>query len=356
MVMYIFNSDSIGAGIRAYLGQDDALFIKSGVLVASTDGNTTIRAGGYGTALHIDGQVISYELCLEVGLVAPSLHVSTYLGETSVVRSYLGTAIALNFAEHTIEMHGKVFATLDGLQLSRGDGAESYITNAGTIQANQRAIFLETLDDVFIENTGMISGDTAGIWVQGASGDVWIANSGTIKSGTSGITNIGDGALHIENSGLIRLGAVLGDQSDIYDGRLGRITGTLVAGAGDDTVKGGTSDESFEGGAGRDLLSGGAGADHFIYADAGDSTLEVGGRDRITDFSHKSHDIIDFSSLIPGELDFVGKSRFSGEDEIRYQISGKSTFVYVNLDADPEAEMAIQFAGKIKFVESDFSI
>ena len=157
-------------------------------------------------------------------------------------------------------------------------------------------------------------------------------------------------------SGLIRLGAILGDQADIYDGRLGRITGTLVAGAGDDTVKGDTSDESFEGGAGRDLLSGGAGADHFIYADAGDSTLEASGRDRITDFSHKSHDIIDFSTLIPGELDFVGKSQFSSIDEIRYQISGKSTFVYVNLDADPAAEMAIQFAGKIKFVQADFSI
>ncbi|UVC10324.1 calcium-binding protein [Rhizobium sp. TH2] len=356
MVMHIFNSDSIGAGIRAYLGQDDALFVKSGVLVASTDGSTTIRAGGFGTVLHIDGQVISENLCLDIGTTAPSLYMSIYLGESSVVRSYLGTAIALHFAEHTIEMHGKVFATLDGLQLSLGDGAESYIANAGTIDADLRGIFLETLDDVFLENTGMINGDTAGIWVQGTSGDVWITNSGTIKSSTSGITNIGDGALHIENSGLIRLGAFLGDQSDIYDGRLGRITGTLVAGAGDDTVKGGTSDESFQGGAGRDLLSGGGGADQFIYVNAGDSTLEVSGRDLISDFSHKGRDIIDFSTLIPGELDFVGKSHFSGADEIRYQISGKSTFVYLNLDADPEAEMAIQFAGKIKFVESDFSI
>jgi hypothetical protein len=355
MALQVFNSDSIGPGIQANLGTDD-LFVKAGVLLASTDGSSTISANGVGNILHIDGQVISDGLCLDLGFpdIGPQ-QINTYLGASSVVRSYGGTAIALFGADHTIEMQGKVFAEGLGLSLIGGDGSESFITNDGLISAGHTGVLVDTADYTTIENSGKIDGDVAGIWIQGTSGGIRIVNSGTIK-GEQGIVNVSDSGIVIENSGLIRLGAQLGNEDDTYDGRFGRITGDLLAGTGDDTIKGGASDERFQGEAGRDLISGGGGADMFIYNVAGDSTLDSAGRDLITDFSHKSRDIIDFSNLIGGELDFVGKSHFSGADEIRFQIIGKSTFVYVNLDTDSEAEMAIQCSGKIKFVQSDFAI
>jgi hypothetical protein len=66
MALQVFNSDSIGPGIQANLGTDD-LFVKAGVLLASTDGSSTISANGVGNILHIDGQVISDGLCLDLG-------------------------------------------------------------------------------------------------------------------------------------------------------------------------------------------------------------------------------------------------------------------------------------------------
>lgn len=355
MALQIVDTDIVTIGDIKSLGTTDDLYVKAGVLLGSTSASTCVTSTGVGQVVHIEGQLVSDFRCLELGTDSAAAGNETYLGASSILRSFGEAAVLLRGGGHMFEAHGKIFAQIYAIAMQAGTGSDSALTNTGLLSAQDTGVFVDTSDVVTIENSGVIAGDLDGIWIQGSSGGVTIINSGTIK-GAQGVVNVSTGSLTIENSGLIRRGAELGGQSDSYDGTTGRITGTLKARAGDDTIKGGVYDESFEGDAGKDLLTGGKGADMFIYVDAGDSTLGATGRDLITDFSRKNHDVVDFSTLIEGELDFVGKAQFSGENEVRYKISGGSTFVYVNLDSDSTAEMAIQFTGRIKFVEADFAL
>jgi hypothetical protein len=355
MALQVINSDLVGTGDQVTLGTDDDVYVAAGVVVASTDGNLCIAANGADHIVHVEGQLATDSYAIQLGLGNATVDCQTYLGTDSIVRSFGTVALALYGGGHTVEMRGKVFAEAYGVQLVEGTGVDSFVTNSGTISANDTGCYFETDDYVYLDNSGVIKG-VDGIYVSGGGG-MSIDNSGTIKGSLHGIETFGDaGAFNIANSGTIRLGAILSGVADIYRGQEGRITGDLVAGAGDDTIMGGAYGERFEGDAGRDIMTGGAGADFFIYVDDGDSTLHADGRDIIGDFSHRQRDIVDFSTLITGELDFVGKAQFSGDNEIRYKIIGQTTYVYVNLDNDSTAEMAIQFGGKIKFGETDFAL
>lgn len=358
MALQVFNTDTVSTGVIANLGTDDDLYVKAGVLLASTDASVVVSASGSGQTLHIDGQVVSdttFAISVDGGN-------HLYLGESSLVRSFNSDAINLAGSDTSIEMNGRVFADNYGLLLSGSGAAESDVTNTGTIFGRDTGCLFVTSDFVTLDNSGVISG-SAGVWTQG-SGNVSITNSGTIKGSSTGITNLGTGTLSIENAGLIRLGIYLGSESDSYDGRLGRVIGTVEAGAGNDTIKGGTSNERFQGDTGRDILSGGAGADMFIYLAAADSTNAIAGRDLIGDFSHRSHDILDVSSIDArpatggdDDFSFVGTSAFSSTSgQIRYAIQGNSTFVYFNTDTDKAAEMTIELTGKIHLVASDFAL
>jgi len=355
MALQVFNSDSVGPGYQANIGTDDDLYVKAGVLLASTD-FAAVYGEGIGQSVHIDGTLVSVAGTIEWG---PFSAIETgndlLLGASSLLKCFGGAgsaAVLLTGGDWDIDMRGFVFSTGQGLQVADGTGADSTITNSGEISVALRAITILSADNFVIDNSGIVRGLGTAISASG-DGVVNLENSGKIVGNVDGA---GSGVLRIENSGVIKGIVQLGAQADIYDGQFGALKGAIEGGAGDDKIIGGTEKTRIQGDAGRDLITGGLGADLFIYNVAGDSTLDASGRDLITDFSHKSRDIIDFSTLIPGELDFVGKSHFAGADEIRFQVIGKSTFVYVNLDADQEAEMAIQCTGKIKFVQADFAI
>ena len=79
----------------------------------------------------------------------------------------------------------------------------------------------------------------------------------------------------ITNRGTFQGDIILGAGDDTYNGRDGRIEGSVSGGDGKDTIVGGSDNDVFSGGAGNDKLDGGAGND-TLTGGAGYDTL-IGG-------------------------------------------------------------------------------
>lgn len=137
---------------------------------------------------------------------------------------------------------------------------------------------------------------------------------------------------------------------------------TLLGGDGDDTLNGGESADKLTGGAGADRLTGGTGADTFIFTALSDSTVDVAGRDRITDFSRSQVDRIDLSAIdanarVAGNqaFKFIGDSSFSGAGgELRYVQNASITYVYADVDGDRRSDLVIRLDSSMDLRASDF--
>jgi Ca2+-binding RTX toxin-like protein len=163
----------------------------------------------------------------------------------------------------------------------------NFITNSGTITVT---------DDTAASDSAGISVDWTG------TVDIW--NSGTIQADYAILRDFGftggDGTLSIYNSGnligdvdllftefagdtrnvrLINTGSIDGevkltDGNDLFDSRIGSVSGPvsgnagadqLLAGLGAQSLSGGDGNDLLSGGRGNDILTGGAGADVFRY-------------------------------------------------------------------------------------------
>ncbi len=125
----------------------------------------------------------------------------------------------------------------------------------------------------------------------------------------------------------------------------------LIGLAGDDVVTGG---------AGTDVMTGGAGADRFVF-NAGDSGATAATADRITDFSRAEGDKIDLSAvdarpdlLLEQHLTFVPGGHFTAPGQVTSWVDGNTTWVAVNLNADPAPEMLIRLDGVVTLTAADF--
>lgn len=134
------------------------------------------------------------------------------------------------------------------------------VVNHGSIQAATEAVRFRTGAgyETLLVNSGTIGGD-----VTGALGVEHIHNTGLID----GTLELNGGADLVVNAGVIA-GAELGDGADMLRNLgSGVVSGAVDGGAGADTLIGGTGNDSFIGGTGDDLLVG----------HGGDDTLEGGG-------------------------------------------------------------------------------
>ena len=109
--------------------------------------------------------------------------------------------------------------------------------------------------------------------------------------------------------------------------------------ARNDRLDGGDGRDAILGGAGSDTMAGGAGGDRFVFraGDAGDA----GGVDRIVDFA-VGQDRIDLSPL-PGLVEFIGGSGFSGAGGagVRVSARGLSSVVQVDMDGDGRVDLRL---------------
>ncbi|MCB9994382.1 MAG: calcium-binding protein [Hyphomicrobiaceae bacterium] len=166
------------------------------------------------------------------------------------------------------------------------------ITNSGSI-SGVAGISIADSVDLKIINSGEISGrGSAAVSVDANSAAVNIINKG-VMSGAGGVAISGN-ALDdvVRNSGDIFGDINLGGGADTFNGRFGRVDGTVSGDAGDDTligsqvdddvINGGADNDTIKGRAGDDIIGGDAGIDH-LYAGKGNDEL-TGGTER--DFFH----------------------------------------------------------------------
>lgn len=171
---------------------------------------------------------------------------------------------------------------------------QPYLVNSGTITATDDTAAVDSVGldvDVVangtIWNSGTISSDIA----------LRLANSGSFSSSgfttriynsgvLNGLVELGTYDDVLVNSNEINGSINLGGGNDIYDGRTGKLSGSVDGYDGDDVILAGAGDQAIHGGFGSDYLSGGVGSD-VLTGGAGQDTFrfETGfGADQILDF------------------------------------------------------------------------
>ncbi len=130
--------------------------------------------------------------------------------------------------------------------------------------------------------------------------------------------------------------------------------------AGNDRLDGGTGDDRLVGGSGLDHLAGGAGADTFVWLSITDTSPFADQADVVLDFDGSEGDILNLLSVDAREdrdgaqaFRFIGTADFTQSGQVRYAIEGDETVVYLNTDADSEAEGVIRLAG-IHVLQADW--
>jgi glucose/arabinose dehydrogenase len=136
---------------------------------------------------------------------------------------------------------------------------------------------------------------------------------------------------------------------------------SLSGNAGDDRVYGDAGRDTIIGSAGKDWLSGGAGSDIFRWQSVGAVGAALDRADVVRDFSQRDHDRLDLSRIDANSLragnqafSFIGKGDFTAAGQIRYEIAGSEAHVFLNTDADPDAEGIIRLSGLHSLKAADF--
>lgn len=131
----------------------------------------------------------------------------------------------------------------------------------------------------------------------------------------------------------------------------GRAGGDELQGAdGNDTLSGAEGADVLFGGKGADVLQGGTGAfvDRFVFRAATDSTVAIGGRDRIEDFDASgTADILDFTAFNIATFDFrtdgvLVAAQGTAQARAIETISGWT--LQIDLNGDRKVDMAIDVA------------
>jgi Ca2+-binding RTX toxin-like protein len=136
----------------------------------------------------------------------------------------------------------------------------------------------------------------------------------------------------------------------------------LDGGAANDKLLGAEGNDILVGGLGKDNLTGGLGSDQFRFVNVADSTPKA--FDVIVDFSPLQGDKIDMSLIdadagLKGDQQFIldvaeSSSPALGHISVAHDFFGRKTYVHVNCDADPEADMTIQLKGLVDLGKADF--
>ncbi len=130
---------------------------------------------------------------------------------------------------------------------------------------------------------------------------------------------------------------------------------SAIGNGGNNKLEGNIGNNTLRGMEGIDRLTGRAGADTFVWGDIfeGEDSTNTDFVDHIIDFSAGEGDRIDLQGIdadptAPGDqaFTFVGDIRIGGfpglvVGEVGYIVGTVSTVIYVNMDADPVAEMKI---------------
>jgi Ca2+-binding RTX toxin-like protein len=340
MALTIISTDTVVSGIAfSYSANGDDLYVKEGVLLASTD-SEGVRVNFFSdTTTQIDGTLVSAFRAYETfGLVSRLV-----IGATGSVRSFNNTSTdaGILFFEGfgSLVNHGEIdtpetiaayFGGSEAEVLNTGSvtgttgvqfagGSNTRLMNTGTIFANGnfdgtidsyegRGVYLQKNGWLHNSATGVIgsmASGGSGILLSDSSGGSVIENFGQITAGFgTGIdlrgVYLGEGLIRVTNAGLVTgtvasltgsinadsvtnrgtlLGSVgMGVGNDTLDNRGGTIDGDVVLGDGNDLFdnRGGAVIGSMDGGLGNDTFRMGVGIE-TIDGGTGIDTIDFRG-------------------------------------------------------------------------------
>ncbi|MDQ0323141.1 Ca2+-binding RTX toxin-like protein [Pararhizobium capsulatum DSM 1112] len=253
MALQIFGFNSIGTGLRADLTTADSVFVAVGITVGSNDNSSISGTGSYHTA-NIQGTVVGGSngiLLGDDGSADSNQHL--IVGENGYIGAFANWGATLRGFDSLVENDGTIFSSFVALLID------------GTNAASQSTVI----------NTGLIDGGLYGIFHSGSE-TLNVENNGTIKSGHFAYVSTNASAIdQITNTGKMDGTLFLGGGNDVFDSRLGTLSGTVNADAGSDKLYGSALADTFYGGDDGDTISGYAGNDK-LYGDNGNDAL-VGG-------------------------------------------------------------------------------
>lgn len=233
MALQIKRVNIVGAGIGVSLGTVDSVVVGPGVLVASS-GTMGISGDGANHQASIYGSVFAATVGVFLGNDATNdHHQRLYVGaEGDLWGGTQGARIVGH--DSRVYNHGSIHGENAGLVLSGVGTGDTLVYNYGTIHSAGTGISRQGTGDtesLTISNFGRISGDSFSYNSNGANAIDKVFNRGSMI-------------------GTIDLG--LGN--DLYDGRGGKVFGSILGGAGNDFFLLGTSAEAINGGTGTDVL------------------------------------------------------------------------------------------------------
>jgi Ca2+-binding RTX toxin-like protein len=256
--------------------------------------------------------------------------------------------------------------------ISMGGGSDVYDGRGGTLKGTlfggdgDDTYFVDDATTNIVESLGNGT-DTVIASVSYALGDslenINLTGADDINATGNVLGNIinGNAGNNVLRAGLGRDNVSGGAGDDIVRGGAGN--DRLKGGSGDDLLRGGAGNDNLKGGSGADVLIGGAGRDRLLGQDGSDvfrfnkalHSPDSGAGDEIGDFT-RGEDVIDLSRLVPGTLEIIGSSGFSGigQGEVRIIASGSDTIVRIDVDGDGSADMGILVAGVSTLNDLDF--
>ncbi len=275
MTLQIASTDTIGPGYRITLTGTDSLFVKAGVLVASTDGIGVLATGNY-SSITVAGSIAAEEYGIRAGspsLTSSGMRVSILSGGsvTSVGTSAVGVFGTDAYLENngslsgangcllggdyaTLVNHGQINAsgTATGIAVemydaSSIDATATRLINFGTITSGDISVYGDANSKDTIRNFGTIVGD-----IFQFDGDDLLINRGL----TVGLIDTSYQNDTVDNrGGTIEGDVLMGYGNDRYVGTGGTIIGAVYGGGGADTFFGNeNSADVFVGGADVDTL------------------------------------------------------------------------------------------------------
>jgi Ca2+-binding RTX toxin-like protein len=377
MATRFFTSSTFGAGVQWNVASDDGVYVAKDVTVGSTD-DFAVTGTGDDISIDIDGTLYGDQGGLSLtstsdasvkigseGQIGGDLANATAIGLTDfdgsignqgLVSGETGLDLAGNLGA-TVQNRGTIIGTESAIRVEAGSTGSFTLFNFGTIDTpvdsgafSSLIVSRGKVNDVILD-AGVINGFVS----LGGGSDIFAATQAKAMSGAAG-------AFFAFLGGVEKIGVFIdgGDGADQLSGS--RFTDELIGSKGNDTLQGGGGDDELLGGLGKDDLTGGKGADFFVFSGAGESRDKE--FDTIHGFNQKENDILSFSEIDahPGtpdddEFKFIGTDNFSGKaGELRYEIVGKQTIVFGNLDHDKQAEFEVHLEGKIHLQQGDFGL
>lgn len=292
--MIIFRATRIvDTANAAFLQSEDDAYVASGIIFASLQ-FSAILGSGSGHSVFVEGTVIGGRSGLLLGATALTPHTQQVF----------------------IKENGIVNGSGEGFGAIGITGYDSLVDNDGHLSGRDYGVSfngtsVRTRSE--LSNDGTISGGTQGI-VKFGTEALRVVNHGTIEGGTYSFLEASGNAVElIVNRGRMVGDVSLGGGNDLFDGRLGRLTGSIFGGAGVDILYGGADDDNIVGGTEADQMSGGAGNDLYAVDNIADVVIEAAGGGADTIQTTLSLALSDYQNVENVRLLGVGRLSASGD-------------------------------------------